>query len=220
MNTKRIIFWAIFIIILVLIIWGLVVAMNKTANVGNLTTATPAEVTAADHTRGATSSPVTLIEYSDFQCPACGAYYPLVERLYAESSSTMLYVYRNFPLYPLPHKNAFIAAQAAEAAANQGKFWEMYHLLFENQTVWGETNTAEATFEGYAQQLGLNMSVYKTDFASDATKARVQHDKDEGISLGITGTPTFFVNGKAITNPQSYEQFKEIIDTAAQNNTK
>ena len=219
MNTKRIIFWGIFIIIIAFIIWGLIVANNKAPNVGNLTTSTAAPVTEADHDRGSTTSPVTVIEYSDFECPACRAYYPLIKRLTMEASTTMQFVYRHFPLYPVPHKNAFLAAQASEAAANQGKFWEMYDLLFENQETWANTNTARATFISYAEQIGLDMVKFNTDIDSEETKARVSRDKDEGISIGINSTPTFFINGKAIANPQSYEQFKALIDAAAQSST-
>ena len=215
MHTKRIIFWASFIIILALIIWGLVVAMNKPVSTGPKL-GTPADVTSSDHIRGAENAKVTIIEYSDFQCPACAAYYPLVERLINESSTTIRFVYRHFPLFPLPHKNAMIASQAAEAAGMQGKFWEMYRLLFENQTSWENSNTAEAVFEGYAERIGLNLPAYKKDVDSPEIKARVERDRAEGQSLGINGTPTFFVNGKAIINPNGYEPFKALIESAAQ----
>lgn len=214
MNTKRIIFWVSFIIILGLIIWGLVVAMNKPP-VTAPELGTPAPVTSADHVRGPENAPVTIIEYSDFECPACAAYYPVVEKLVAEASTTVRFVYRHFPLYPLPHKNAFIASQASEAAALQGKFWEMYTLLFDNQTEWAGTNKAESIFEGYATRIGLNVEAYKKDFASEAVEARIDKDKTEAQSLHVNATPTFFVNGKAIANPQGYEQFKTIIEAAA-----
>ncbi len=214
MNTKRIIFWASFIIILALIIWGLFVAMNKPVSIG-LKLGTPSDVTSSDHVRGSANAPVTVIEYSDFQCPACAAYYPLVEKLANEASTTVRLVYRHFPLFPLPHKNAFIAAQASESASMQGKFWDMYKLLFENQTAWENSNTAKTIFEGYAERIGLNMSVYKKDIDSVEVKARVQRDRDEGDTLGINSTPTFFINGKAIINPNGYEAFKALIDTAA-----
>lgn len=214
MNTKRIIFWASFIIILALIVWGLVVAMNKPVNTGPKL-GTPSDVTSSDHVRGSASSTVTVIEYSDFQCPACAAYYPLIEKLVNEASTTARFVYRHFPLFPTPHKNALIAAQASEAADLQGKFWDMYKLLFENQTAWENSNTAATIFEEYAGRIGLNMSVYKKDVDSVEVKTRVQKDRDEGDAIGIAGTPTFFINGKAIVNPNGYEAFKALIDAAA-----
>jgi len=219
MNTKRIIFWASFIIILGLIVWGLVVAMNK-APAAPKGVGTPADVTMADNVRGPMDAPVTLIEYSDFQCPACAAYYPLVERLFSESSTTLRFVYRH---YPLPqHKNADLAARAAEAANSQGKFWEMSQQIFENQTSWSELGDARARqiFAGYAASLGLNMEKYSTDLESAGTKQKVRDQYREGVAIGINSTPTFFVNGKTITNPRNYDEFKKIIDDALKGGTQ
>ena len=219
MNIKRIIFWLIFVVVIGLIIWGLVAAMNKesdtTPRFGE-----PAPVTIDDHVRGPADAPVTIIEYSDFQCPACAAYYPLVETVINEASTTVRFVYRHFPLYPLPHKNAVIAAQAAEAAGLQGKFWDMSRLLFVNQTMWEVSDAPEAIFEEYAQRIGLDVALYKKDFSSAATKARVQRDRDEATTLGLNATPTFFVNGKAIVNPKGYDEFKALIDQAARGVTQ
>jgi protein-disulfide isomerase len=219
MNTKRIIFWTSFIIILALIIWGLVVAMNKPTSTGPKL-GVPSAVTSADHVRGNASSSVTVIEYSDFQCPACRIAYPMVEKLITEASTTMLFVYRHFPLYPLPHKNANLAAYASEAASAQGKFWEMYHKLFDNQTDWENSDTPTTIFEGYAKDLGLDVVAYKKVADSTETKSRVERDRTEGDNLGVSGTPTFFVNGKAIVTPQNYDAFKAIIDAAAKAATK
>ncbi len=215
MNIKRIIFWVIFVIVLGLIVWGLAVAMNKPLNT-EPTLGVPSDVTLTDHARGPADAPVTIIEYSDFQCPACEAYYPLIERLIAEASTTVRYVYRHYPLYPMPHKNAMIAAQATEAADLQGKFWDMYRLVFENQKSWENASNAAALFEEYAQRIGLNVATYKNDVNSDRVKARVQKDRDEGTALGIRGTPTFFINGKVITNPNGYEAFKALVQATAQ----
>ncbi len=214
MNIKRTLFWIVFLLVLALIIWGLAVAMNKPAVTGP-ELGTPSPVTESDHSRGPANAIVTIVEYSDFQCPACELYYPIIERINQEASTTVRFVYRHFPLAPTPHKNAFIAAQASEAASNQGKFWEMYNMLFENQTVWAESNSAVAVFDSYAEKLGLDMAKYKTDFDSAEVKARVQRDRSEGDSLGVNSTPTFFLNGKAIVNPQGYEAFKTLIEAAA-----
>ena len=215
MNTKRIIFWVGFILILALIVWGLILAMNKPAG-NQLKLGTPSDVTTADHVRGPATAAVTIVEYSDFQCPACKAYYSVVDHLIA-SSTNLRVVYRNFPLFPLPHPNSVIAAQAAGAAGQQGKFWEMHDLLFSNQATWAELSKEKAVeiFKGYATSLGLNITQYTTDFDSEIVKAKIQADRVEGDNLGINSTPTFFVNGKAIVNPQGYEAFKKIIDEAA-----
>lgn len=215
MNTKRIIFWLGFVIVIGLIIWGLIAAMSKEEARKTPNLESPSPITTADHVRGPVEAPVTIIEYSDFQCPACATYYPLVERLIAEASTTVRFVYRHFPLFPIPHKNAVIAAEASEAAALQGKFWEMYRLLFDNQKLWENSDTPKALFEEYAGRIGLNLATYTKDIVSDVVKARVEKDRAEATALGVNSTPTFFVNGKAIVNPNSYESFKTLIDEAA-----
>jgi protein-disulfide isomerase len=219
MNVKRILFWFSFVVILCLIVWGLIVAMNKPISVGPKL-GDLSKVTEIDHVLGSTSTPVTLIEYGDFQCPACETYFPWVERLNKEASTTMHFVFRHYPLFPKPHKNAFIAAQASEAAGKQGKFWEMYRVLYENQTNWAESDTATTTFLGYAATLKLNISEYNKDFDSQEIKDKIQANHDTGERVGINSTPTFFVNGKAIVNPANYDAFKTIIDTAASESSK
>lgn len=167
---------------------------------------------ATDWTKGAPTPKLTLVEYSDFQCPACGAYYPMVEEVFAEYKDKISFTYRHFPLPQ--HKNALPAAYAAEAAGAQGKFWEMADLLFKNQNDWSESVTAQITFEGYAQKLGLDMAKYKVDVNSDATKARITRSRKSGELSSIDHTPTFFLNGKMATNPRSKEEFKALIDYA------
>ena len=154
-----------FVVVLGLVIWGLIVAMKNPPTPGS-TLGTPPSITLADHARGPDDAAVTLIEYSDFECPACAAYYPLIEKLLNESSTTIRFVYRHYPLYPQPHQNSFIAAQAAEAADKQGRFWDMYRKLFENQTVWTGSKSAVTLFESYAKEIGLNVETYKKDFDS------------------------------------------------------
>jgi protein-disulfide isomerase len=214
MNTKRIIFWICFLIVLALIVWGLAVAMNKPLPGTSL--GTPPEVTATDHVTGNVAASITLIEYSDFQCPACAAFYPAVERLAREASSTVKLVYRHFPLPQ--HKNAELAARASEAAGKQGKFWEMYRSLFDNQTTWEVYSDAEARaeFATYASKLGLDMTQYATDLDSAETKDHVALDRDGGVRIGINATPSFFVNGTFVSLQPTYDQFKAGIEAAAQ----
>ena len=217
MNTKRIVFWSIFVIVLALIVWGLIVALNKPAAGSLPDLGTPAPVsTTTDHIEGSADAPVTLIEYGDFQCPACGDYAPIIGQLFAaEGSTTLRVVFRNFPLPQ--HQNALISAQAAGAAGNQGKFWDMYRLLYAGQLAWQDQSDADArtTFDGYATTLGLNMAQFDADIDSAAVKTKIQDDQAEGQTLAISYTPTFFVNGKVIENPQGYDAFKAAIDAAA-----
>jgi len=216
MNTKRLIFWIVFLIVLVLIIWGLFVAMNRPASNGLPNVGSPVPITAVDHVEGPADAKVTLIEYGDFQCPACAVYAVLVEKLAsAEASTSLRVVFRHFPLPQ--HQNAPISAQASEAASSQGKFWDMYKLIYAGQADWENQSDAAARkiFDGYAAQLDLNQAQFDRDIDSPAAKQFIQSEQAEGQTLGIDYTPTFFVNGKIITNPQGYEAFKAIIDSAA-----
>ena len=166
-----------------------------------------------DWKKGDDDSAVTLIEYLDFECEACGAYYPLVKRLSEEYSDEVLFVSRYFPLSG--HKNGMTAALAVEAAGRQGKYWEMHELLFEEQQNWGEPPSPDPSiFEQYAQQLGLNMEQFKQDVDSQEVKDRVTGDRNAGNRLGVNSTPTFFLNGEKIQNPRGYEAFKSLLDEA------
>ncbi|MEK7568852.1 MAG: thioredoxin domain-containing protein [Patescibacteria group bacterium] len=166
----------------------------------------------ADHTKGSATPKMTLVEYSDFQCPACGNVYPMLEEMFAEYKDRISFTYRHFPLPQ--HKNALPAAYASEAAGNQGRFWEMAELLFKNQSDWSESVTAQIIFEGYAEKLGLDIAQYKKDVKSDAVKAKVERDHKSGQLSNIDHTPTFFINGKMATNPRSKEELKALIEYA------
>lgn len=213
MNIKRITFWVGFLVVLALIIWGLVVAMNKQPTINGITVGTPAPVSEADHVQGLAGAPVTLIEYSDFQCPACAAYYWSVSKLMQEASTTVRLVYRHFPLPQ--HANSIPASLASEAAGLQGKFWPMFDLIFKNQTDWSELADATPTFIGYAKDIGLDVAKFTSDLKSPALLEHIQADLESGRIAGINATPTFFINGKAIINPKTYADFKKLIDEAA-----
>jgi len=204
MNTKRAVFWSVFVIVLGLIIWGLFVAENKASTGNTPNFGTPAPVTASDHSEGSTTAPVTLIEYGDFQCPACAEYAPAIEPLYGMGSTSLRIVFRNFPLPQ--HPNALIAAQAAEAASDQGKFWDMYRLLYAGQGSWQDQSDSDArvTFNGYAATLGLDKTMFDSDIDSTSTKQKIDSDRTEGQSLGIDYTPAIFVNGKVTQAPPDY----------------
>lgn len=139
----------------------------------------------------------TLVEFLDFECEACGALYPYIEEVREHYDGKINYVVRYFPLGG--HFNSMHAAVAVEAAAQQGKFEEMFHQMLQTQAEWGEKRTSEAgRFRGYAADLKLDMAAYDTAVADPATQARVQEDIDAGTSLGVTSTPTFFLDGKQL----------------------
>lgn len=163
-----------------------------------------------DHIKGAASSTVILMEYSDFQCPACRSYYPILREVMTEYGDRITFVYRHFPLISI-HPNAEFAARAAEAAHKQGKFWEMHDLLFEKQNEWGKVANIYPVFESYATLLGLSLDQFKIDFASDEVKNLVRAQRVHAVKAGLSSTPTFFLNGKKIENPTSAAMFKELI---------
>ena len=156
---------------------------------------------------------VTIVEFGDLQCPACGAAHPVVKQVLADSEGKVNFVWRHFPL-PM-HRNAMLAAVAAEAAGEQGKFWEMHDMLFENQTEWAEENNAKEIFTRYAQELGLDTTKFTEALDSNFNAERIQTDQDEGIALGVNSTPTFFINGEKVNGVISYDEFMQKIDAAS-----
>jgi protein-disulfide isomerase len=170
------------------------------------------EIKENDWAVGPTDAKVTVVEYLDFECEACGAYYPITTQLKEEYKDSMRFVVRYFPLPG--HKNSKPSAYAVEAAGKQGKFWEMYNILFTNQKNWGEGQVADQNiFEKYAVEIGLDIEQWRKDVASPEVAKRVDDSYKEAMSLGLQGTPSFFLNGKKIANPQGYDAFKKLIET-------
>lgn len=166
-----------------------------------------------DWVYGNENASVTVVEYLDFECEACRAYYPITTQLKEEFKDSMRLVIRYFPLGG--HRNSRTSAYAAEAAGKQGKFWEMYDLLYTNQGDWGEQETAnQAQFEKYAIEIGLDMEKYRKDVTSEEVKKRIDDSYNEAMSLDLQGTPSFFLNGRAIDSPEGYDEFKNLIENA------
>lgn len=155
---------------------------------------------------------VTLVEFLDLECEACGAAFPLVEQLRETYAGQVTFVARYFPIPS--HTNAMNAAVAVQSAANQGQFEAMYKMMYETQTEWGESQDSKAElFRTYAEDIGLDLAQYDEDVADPATQARVEQDFNDGVELGVEGTPTFFLNGEII-QPRSAQDFKRLIDDA------
>lgn len=171
-------------------------------------------ISTTDHVRGKLDGKLTLVEFGDFQCPACGAYEPLVRQVTADNKDTLKVVFRHFPLTQM-HQNALIAAKATEAAGLQGKFWEMHDILYDKQKEWSEGLNARDLILGYAASFKLDMKKFETDLNSKAVEEKILGELKEGTRLGVQGTPTFFLNGKKLENPQSLEAFDKIIREAA-----
>lgn len=160
--------------------------------------------------KGGESAKAVLVEYSDFQCPACRLYSPILKQLGQDFGNELKIVYRHFPLAQI-HRNALGAALASEAAGLQGKFWEMHDLLFENQDGWKDSVNSQGLFESYAKIIGLDVVKFTIDMESEVALDNVRASYNSGVKLGLQGTPSFFLNGKKINNPANYDQFKNLI---------
>ena len=158
------------------------------------TTDTPIEDIAGEMRYKQGSGAVTLVEFSDFQCPACQAVHLPLKQILAKYEGKVTLVYRNFPLTSI-HKNAQAAAQAAEAAYLQGKFWEWHNLVFEKQSEWSGLTDPREKFSEYAQSLGMDVQQFATDAESQGAKNIVAGDLLAATRYGLNGTPTFFING-------------------------
>jgi protein-disulfide isomerase len=176
-------------------------------------TGATSSVKPTEHIQGNTASSVKLVEYGDFQCPYCEAYEPTVESVVATYKDRVAFQFRNFPLVN-NHPNAFAAARSAEAAGLQGKYWEMHNFLYSaaNWQSWTNTTTPNTYFDSYAQQLGLDVAKFKTDYASETVNNLINADMKAGTDLQISGTPSFFLDGKQVQIANTVEAFSKVID--------
>ncbi len=206
-------FWIILTIVVVAFV-GLFF-MTKKDSSNTVSDVDPKVVSEIDHVRGDENSPVTLIEYADFQCPGCKSYYPILKSLESKYDGKVRFVFRHFPLTQI-HPNAFAASRAAEAASNQGKFFEMHDKLFETQDLWGQASTnQQSLFEGYAEDLGLDMAKFTSDYKSSEVADRINSDVESGReAFSITSTPTFILDGEKIDNPTDVAGFSKLLDKA------
>ncbi|HEX9758587.1 MAG TPA: thioredoxin domain-containing protein [Nitrospiria bacterium] len=163
-----------------------------------------------DWVEGSREARTVLVEYSDFQCPACRAYAPLVKQLHTELGDQLAIVYRHFPLSNI-HQHAQMAAQVAEAAGLQGKFWDMHDLMFNHQEEWSKEENPMDLFLKYAEELSLDLEKFQKDLHSQQVKQAIRENVQSGALLIIEGTPTFFLNEIKIQNPQSYGAFRTLI---------
>jgi protein-disulfide isomerase len=146
--------------------------------------------------KGGAGAKVTLEEFSDFQCPACGGLEPGLRSVVKDYGDNVRLIFRNFPL-PM-HKYAFQAARAAEAAGQQGKFWEMHDMLYDNQKEWSDSMEPRVQFDSYATRLGLDVQKFKADMERADLTERIRADYARGTSLGVSGTPTIYLNGREL----------------------
>jgi len=163
-----------------------------------------------DSPRLSEGTEATFVEFLDFECEACGAVYPTIEELKDTYGDRVSFVVRYMPL----HTSSLNAAKAAEAAGVQGKYEEMYDVLFQRQTEWGHKDVPEEQkFFDYAQELGLDMAQFRTDFDDPDVQARIEQSQADGRSLGVTGTPTMFMDGTKL-EVNSIEELEAAFEAA------
>lgn len=203
-----------------LLVAGLVAGLSRSGDgavataAGQTTAGAPVVREDSHRLSTAADGRVTLVEFLDFECESCRAAYPLIEQLRKDYAGRVTFVARYFPLPS--HANAQNAALAVEAAAQQGRFEQMYQQMYQTQSEWGEQRTSEADlFRTFAANLGLDLAAYDRAVADPATERRVQRDLDDGIALGVRGTPTFFLNGQRV-EPRAEQQFRAMLDDALQ----
>jgi protein-disulfide isomerase len=169
-----------------------------------MATLTPA-VSARDHIAGHDDAPLTLVEYGDYQCPYCGEAHPVIQKLQKTLGKKLRFVFRNFPLTQA-HPYALMAAEAAEAAALQGKFWQMHDFIYENQ----EALEPEA-LPVWAKKLGLDMKKFAAAIEEGSIEDRIEEDETSGVESGVNGTPTFFINGMIYEGEDDYESLHSAL---------
>ena len=196
-------------IITTLVLAGGVFLLNKsiTTPTATITTDNSKLIRDDSYQTATDSAKVNLVEFGDYQCPACASAHQIVKSVITPEVN---FVFRHFPL-PL-HKNATIASLAAEAAGVQGKYWEMHNLLYEDQNSWSGSDNPKDTLLGYAGKIQLDINKFSQDIESPQLKSKVERDRLDGISLGINATPTFFINGKKLQGIPNYQDFTQKIE--------
>lgn len=203
MSTKA---WIIFAVITVGFLGGLVFLNQKDkidvskVDHAKIISASAASGNIADHVFGSRDQKVVLIEYGDFQCPACASAFPVLKEVKEKFKDDLTFIFRNNPLTAI-HPNARVGAAAAEAAGLQGKFWEMHDLLFQNQNAWSQASVDKRTglFEGYAKMIGIkDLNKFKSDLGSKEVTAKIDFDLALGKKVPVQGTPTITLNGEKV----------------------
>lgn len=190
------------------------------------TTITRTEVTALtqpvdskwDHIQGPKTAPITLLEYGDYECPFCGQAYPIIKKIQERLADQLRFVFRNFPMTQV-HPHAGNAAEAAEAAGAQGKFWQMHDTLYENQQALDDEH-----LEQYAEDyVGLDLDRFRQEMSAHTYADRVRQDFLSGVYSGVNGTPTFYINGSRYDDSWDYETLlatlEEILEASIPNKT-
>lgn len=206
--------WLVAALTLAATVFGLYkLATSTPPGAGTLAAKLADPVTAADWTAGDWQAPVQLVEYGDFQCPACQFYALWVKQLRDEFGDKIGVSFRHFPLRQT-HANAQLASQVAEAAGLQGKFWLAADAIYEGQQSWAGQIRARETLVNLVKNTGVNLTKLETDIDTTIVKNKIEQHYQSGLRSGVNATPTFYLNGEKIRNPQSYDEFKTLITRA------
>jgi protein-disulfide isomerase len=165
-------------------------------------------VSKRDHIRGLFTAPYTLLEFGDYECPFCGAAYPIVEEVRQQMGDQLRFVFRHFPLVNM-HPHALAAAEAAEAAGAQGRFWEMHDQLYEHQDALEPDDLL-----AYAEAIGLDLVRFARDIDAGVHTQRIQEDLESGLRSGVQGTPTFYINGVQHRGSYDVDSLMQALQTA------
>jgi protein-disulfide isomerase len=169
------------------------------------------DIKAGTHVRGSQNAQLTLVEFGDYECPSCGAWHPFVKELLARYPDKLRLDFHHYPLVGV-HPNAMAGALAAEAAGEQGKFWEMHDALFEHQREWGESPNPKPIILNLASRIGLDVNRFEQSLASPAVQSRILQDVSKAQDLHVEATPTFFLNGEQIHPKLSMEELVQLIE--------
>ncbi|HUD45050.1 MAG TPA: thioredoxin domain-containing protein [Patescibacteria group bacterium] len=204
----------------VILVVGAVLLGNGSSTSASDTSSSSGSAPKADNSKLITSeayqsnpkgAQVTLVEFADFECPGCGAMAPVISQLQKEYGKKLNVIYHNFPL-PM-HQDSKIAAQAAIAAGNQGKFWQMHDLLFANQAKWSVNDNPQSIFDGYAKSLKLDMNKFNQDIVSQAVITRITNDVADGNALNVDSTPTIYINQHQYLGDFSLAGLENVVNT-------
>jgi protein-disulfide isomerase len=205
-------FWGIVAAVVVVLVGAFIITNHN--NPSNSSNSQP-----TNHVEGQNQDGILLMEYGDYECPYCGQYFPIVKEVESIYSPYIEFQFRNLPLTEL-HPNAFAGARAAEAAALQNQFWQMHDLLYENQDSWSTASNPVPFFDQYAQQLGLNVSTFEQDFASDQVNNSINADVAAFDKTGAQeATPSFFLDGTQINPTESVASFEQLLNAEIQKKT-
>lgn len=189
--------------------------LNASSTINSLPALPPD--TLPPHVRGGTNAKVALEEFGDYQCPPCWRLHPILQKIFSDYGNRISFTFRNFPI--AQHKFAVLAAHTAEAAGQQGKFWEMHDLLYEKQPEWREADDARPLFMKYAQSLGLDTQRFAQDMDGSQASMRLILDQRRAQALNVKGTPTLFINGQEVPFEETmdYDKLHALIEQVLKN---